>query len=99
MTLREINRALDRLGVEAFVPHTIRHVREEHSVMNTLRTLASSIGRWRMRWVARRRLRRLIRQEEMAAALLPRRAVVVVNCQTVTFTRSGRERRARARIG
>ena len=90
MTLRDINRALDRLGVEAFVPHTIRHAQEEHSVMNALRTLAASLGRWRLRWIANRRLRRLIRQEEMAAALLPRRMVVVANRRTVTFTRSGR---------
>jgi len=71
MTLRDINRALDGLGVEAFVPHTIRHAREEHSVMNGLRALAASLRRWRMRWIASRRLRRLIRQEEMAAAFLP----------------------------
>jgi len=86
MTLRNINRALDRLGVEAFVPHTIRHAREEHSVMSTLRRLAASVGRWRMRWIASRRLRRLIRQEEIAAAFLPRRPVR----QSVTFARSGR---------
>ena len=90
MTLTKINRALDRLGVEAFVPHTIRHAREEHSVMNALRTLAASLGRWRLRRIAKRRLRRLIRQEEIAAALLPSRAVVVTNRQTVTFGRSGR---------
>ena len=89
MTLRDINRALDRLGVEAFVPHPIRHAQEEHSVMNALRTLAASIGGWRLRRIANRRLRRLIRQEEIAAAFLPRRAVVV-NRQTVTFARRGR---------
>jgi hypothetical protein len=54
--------------------------------MNGLRALAASLRRWRMRWIASRRLRRLIRQEEMAAAFLPRRPVV----QTVTFARSGR---------
>jgi len=49
--------------------------------MNTLRTLAASIGRWRMRWIARRRLQRLIWHEEMAAAFLPRPAVVVMRAR------------------
>ena len=95
LTLRDINRALDRLGVEAFAPHTVRHAaREERSIMNVLRVLAAPIERWRLRRIAGRRLRRLIRHEQMVATFLPlapaRRAVVVANRRTVRPARSGR---------
>jgi hypothetical protein len=79
LTLRDINRALDRLGVEAFAPHTARRAaREDHSMMNALREFAARIERWRLRRIARRRLRRLIRHEQIVSTvpLAPARCAV-----------------------
>ena len=95
LTLRDINRALDRLGLEAFAPRTVRYAaREDHSTMNPLRALVAAIERWRLRRIARRRLRELIRHEHIVATFRPftpaRRAVVVANWQTASLARGRR---------
>ena len=109
LTLRDINRALDRLGTEAFIPQTVRRpdlrpiavagcdrhaTCDDRPLMNALQALAALIGRWRLRRIAKRRLRRLIRHDEIVAPLVPlapmRRAVVIVDRRSVMLTRSGR---------
>jgi len=94
LTLRDINRALDRLGVEAFAPHTARRAaREDQSMMNALRELAARLERWRLRRIAKRRLRRLIRHGQIVSTvpLAPARcAAVVANRHTLQLARSGR---------